>query len=308
MHPTLTRLTLLARATAAVASLLTLVSCGGGSGGSSGAIDSGTSVTTVITPFLAAFSSGTVIVTDAAGSSLGTVSFSSSTATVTLPDTAVYPITVAVTGTYWTEVIGAQESSSTPIRSVVPDAETAAGGIAVTPLTELAAAMIDRRISDGATLNSDLVVATTTTLASATLNMTYAEATAVPVFDANGKTSDTSTLKLSALSYAANSVTCPGCSTLAEHVRAAGLLLATPDVKVADVFSASSLAAALTAVNTSSGTSAMLASGAESLTIPTLHPAGYALVASDTTIKGPLVWAESSKTTDVVTWDAASWQ
>lgn len=134
-----------------------------------------------------------------------------------------YPLIVGVTGTYLNEVTGASQVSATPIRSIITDstAAAAASGVGVTAITEIAVAALEHKLGGGFSAANPI------NPASAVVEIDGAESLigknhttmTVPVFDADGKTSDPDTLKLAALSIVANNKgTIPG-ATLADDVR-----------------------------------------------------------------------------------------
>ena len=185
-----------------------VVACGGSGGGGATSTSSNVpSKTFAVVPYKGMFISGQVVVVDALGRIVATAQISAQgSALAVVPDTAVYPLTYKAQGTYVDEATGSSSITTDPIRAVVADAETAAKGVAVTLMTEFAAALVDQKILNGEALNSVMAKSSLTTIASAVLGLTYEEATALPVFDANGKTTDPNTLKLAALALAANTL------------------------------------------------------------------------------------------------------
>jgi hypothetical protein len=145
-------------------------------------------------------------VKDASGSTVATGTIFNGVASVAIPVGTSYPITVSVSGIYRNEATGSTEASTAVIRSVIPDAATAAQGIAVTPLTEVAAAVLDKRVADGESLNAALAKSVISVVASGVLNITYTEAMRPPSVDATtGLTQDPLTLKLAALALSVDS-------------------------------------------------------------------------------------------------------
>lgn len=193
-----------------ILSALILAGCGGGSSGSSSTTNTPTasSITTTIVPFKGKYSTGTVTLKDAAGNTVTTGTIASNgTATVTLPATTVFPLVVEVTGTYQNEATGANETSTTPVRSFIADATAAAAasGVPVTAVTEVAVAGLEKKIG-GSLIGIKAASAVAEFSAAETLlGLASGDAMKPPVFDANGKTSDANTLKLAALAVSAQS-------------------------------------------------------------------------------------------------------
>ncbi len=276
-----------------------LSACGGGGGSRSS--DSGSASTTssaTVTAFKGAFISGTVSVKDAAGNTIATGTLSNSSVSVAIPAGASYPITVYATGTYRNEATGAAETSTTEIRSVIPDAATAANGIPVTPLTEIAAAVIAQKVSNGEALDVNLVKSTITTVASLVLGMTYDEAMAVPTFNpATGKTNDPKTLKLAALALASNDDGTG--ATLADKLKSVASQIAngsTPAAVLAHINTA------LTAVTATSGVRSQQADTANPVAVSNIAPASFAVLETGAITTSTLKWD-----TDKV-WNTATWR
>jgi hypothetical protein len=278
-----------------LALVLLVSACGGGGGGSSG---SGSASSATVTAYKGVFTSGTVTVRDASGASIATGTLSNSVVSVNIPANASYPLTVYATGTYRNEATGNPEASSASIRSVIPDAAAAAQGIAVTPLTEIAAAVIAQKVSNGETLNANLAKSTITTVASSVLGMTYDEAMAVPVFNAGtGKTNDPVTMKLAALALSAN--TDGSGSTLAEklnHVATQIANGAAPSTVLAHI------SASLTAVTATSGVSSQQSDATNPVTVASIAPTSFSLMETGAVTADTMKW----DTTGV--WNTAKWR
>lgn len=197
----------------AVATLI-LAGCGGGGGGSSstnnGGNTSGSTTTTTVTPYKGMFTSGTVSIKDANGnpvtlSSGGSIG-ANGTASITFPSNVAYPLTVEVTGVFLDET-GAPGATGTitagaPLRGLIPASTDAlaASGIPVTVVTELARTMLPASGFSAAS-----AVAAITGAASSVIGVaSYSQAMLPPVFNSQGKTSDVTTLKLTALAHVIN--------------------------------------------------------------------------------------------------------
>ncbi|MDT7514374.1 hypothetical protein [Rhodoferax mekongensis] len=281
----------------ALALALMVSACGGGGGGGSSSGGS-TSSSASVTAYKGAFTSGSVIVKDSTGVEIATGTLSNSTVNVTIPANASYPITVYATGTYRNEATGSTEVTTASIRSVIPDAAAAAKGIAVTPLTEVAAAVIAQKVSNGETLDANMAKSTITTVASSVLGMTYDEAMAVPTFNAaTGKTNDPKTLKLAALALSANSDGTG--STLADKLKDVAARIASgnaPSVVLA------SIGSSLTAVTATSGTSSQQLDTSNPISVATITPAGFAVLETGAITADTMKW----DTTGV--WNTAKWR
>lgn len=279
---------------------LLLAACGGGSSPSNNpdSISSDPGIPVVVTPYKGAYSSGTVTVKDPSGKTIATGTINGSTANMNFPVNAVYPVTVYVSGTYRNEATGGPETSQAILRSVIPDNGSVKSGIAVTPLTEIVAAVLDKRISDGETMTPELVNNVTTMVASSVLNLSLSQAMAPPVFNAlNGKTSDVTTFKLAALALAAN--TDGNGATLADKVVNLGTRIARGEVPAKVL---SHFADSLAAVTASSGVSSQQADSAHPVTVPVVTLANYPLVDTQPVTKDTLRWDSSG------IWGTAQWR
>ncbi|MFA6015709.1 MAG: hypothetical protein WC742_11645 [Gallionellaceae bacterium] len=186
---------------------LVLAGCGGGGSSSSGGGSSSSvqEVTTTITPYKGRFSNGQVRLKDANGNSValrnGSGSINASgVASVTFADSVAYPLTVDVSGEYIDETTGASAviADATPLQGMIPTASdvAATSGIPVTAITHMARAMLPA----GGGFSAASAVAAITGASSSVLGVSsYSQAMLPPVFDAQGKTSDPTTLKLAAL-------------------------------------------------------------------------------------------------------------
>ncbi len=209
LSPILRKATELGIGFTAIATLF-LAGCGGGGGSSVSGNTPVSSVTTTITPFKGMFTSGTVSLKDVNGNLVTLVSGgsinSNGTASVTYPANVAYPLTVEVTGTFLDETSGVGAtgtiSAGAPLRGLIPavaDAQ-AASGVPVTVLTEFARTMLP---SSGFSAAS--AVAAITDAASGVFGVaTYRQAMLPPVFNAQGQTTDVTTLKLAALAHVIN--------------------------------------------------------------------------------------------------------
>lgn len=271
-----------------------MAGCGGGGGGTT---SSGGGNVTTITPYKGAFERGDVVVKNVRGETVATGQFIGGRMQLTIPKDAEYPITVYATGTYRSEATGLSETTTTPIRSVVPDAAAAAKGIAVTPLTEIAAAVIAKKVGDGEPLDATLVKSTVTTVAAAVLTTTYDEAMRPPEFSSNGKSNDRHTMALSALALSAS--TDGAGLTMADRVKDIGQ-------KIANGISPSAalpgINAAVTAVTSTSGISSMQ-DPLNPILGPTFVPVSFALTDPGTVQVDTLKWENSA-----LVWDSAKWR
>lgn len=270
--------------------------CGGGGGGSPAA-SSGSTYT--ITPYKGAFDRGAIIVKNVRGETIATGSFiGSGYIQLSIPDTAEYPITVYATGNYRNEATGTMEVTTTPIRSVIPDKASAANGIAVTPLTEIATAVIEKKVADGESLTPSLVKSTITTVAAAVLNIPYEEAVRPPVSNVvTGTTKDRVTMALSAIALSAH--TDGVGATLADRVKDVAAKIAngiSPSAALASIQSA------LTAVSSTSGVSSVQDSSNPILG-PVAIPATYALTDPGFVQPDTLKWD-----TNALVWNTAKWR
>jgi penicillin amidase len=170
-----------------------------------------TSTTVKITPYKGKFSSGAVTLTDAKGVAIVLLNGSGSinangTAQVTFNANAAYPIFVNVTGTYQDEVSGgtATITSTTPLRGIIPDAQATTAGVPVTAITEIAVTKLQSEFPALTGITTSSAKLRITESAAGVLGQTYAQAMTPPVFDSQGKTTDSNTLQLAALAVVAN--------------------------------------------------------------------------------------------------------
>ncbi|MDD4911748.1 MAG: fibronectin type III domain-containing protein [Sideroxydans sp.] len=268
MHltPSLRKATELGFALTAVAALI-LAGCGGGS--SSSGSSSAATTTTTITPYKGMFTSGTVTLTDANGNAVtlsagGTIN-ASGVASVTYPANVAYPLTIEVSGTFLDETSGVGAtgtiSAGAPLRGLIPAATDAqaSSGVPVTVVTELARTMLPASGFSAAS-----AVAAITGAASSVLGSTYGEAMTAPVFNAQGQTSNITTLKLTALAHVINQQGA-GANLPARLQNIASQLAAGSAVNA--VIPQSAFNNALGAIN--GGASSVLPVGATPPTIPT---------------------------------------
>jgi alpha-tubulin suppressor-like RCC1 family protein len=209
------------RPSAAALLVLALSACGGsgggggggstgnnGSGGNGGSGSTNPTTTTTVTPFKGMFVGGTVTLADANGNSVtlldgsGTIG-ANGRATLTYASSAAYPLIVSVAGTYVDETSGASVATTVPVRGVIPDATAAQAGVAVTAITEIAVAKLLKDSPAGTPLAAYNAVSAVTAAASAVAGQYYAQAMAAPSFNAQGKTVQTQTMQLAALSVVA---------------------------------------------------------------------------------------------------------
>lgn len=185
----------------AIATLI-LAGCGGGASNSGGTTTAATTTTSII-PYKGMFTSGSVTLVDANGNpvtlSAGGSINASGVASVTYPSNVAYPLTVNVAGTYLDETSGVGATGTislgSPLQGLIPSTSEAASGVPVTAVTHMARTMLPASGFSAAS-----AVAAITGAASSVLGISsYSQAMLPPVFDANGKTSDVTTLKLAAL-------------------------------------------------------------------------------------------------------------
>jgi len=281
-----------------------LAACGGNednSGGNAAATSSAT-----ISPFKGPFSSGAVTLKDANGKPValisgGTVN-ANGVATVSYSANVVYPLVVEVTGTYYNEVTGTTETSTSTLRGIITSASTVAANspVPVTMVTETAVADLQNRLG---TFSSSSPI--TTTSAAAALNTAGTvlgiPASTVPVFDpVTHQTSDANTLRLAALAVVANN---QAGATLVDKVKVlVGQLVTLGANPATNVISQTAYDNALATVT--SGPSSMLAAGATAPTPATISTTGYdALYATYIPTSVAMVWDQAQ-----ALWDSVDWQ
>lgn len=189
----------------ALTAIATLILAGCGGGGSS-ATSSGTTAaattTTTVTPFKGRFTSGSVTLVDANGDTVtlsagGSIN-ASGVASVTYPANVTYPLTVKVAGTYLDETNNntpATLALGSPLQGLIPSTSAAASGVPVTAVTHVARSMLPASGFSAAS-----AVAAITGAANSVLGIaSYSQAMLPPVFNAQGQTSDPTTIKLAAL-------------------------------------------------------------------------------------------------------------
>ena len=258
--------------------ILILAGCGGGGSSNTNTGVNELAVVSII-PFKGRFSAGsTVVLKDANGNPItlltgGTVN-TSGVANVSIGASVTYPIVVEVTGTYYNEVTGLMETSSTPLRSVVP---RAVASVPVTIVTETAVAKLG-------TFSAVTPITATSAVAalSAAGTMLGIPASAIPSFDpATNKISDPNTLRLSALAVIADG---QAGATLTDKVKALAYTLATlnPASAPVDVISQSSMDAAITSIT--SGASSVMAAGVVTPVAPNISTASLALTMNNATV------------------------
>jgi hypothetical protein len=237
---------------------LILAGCGGGGSGSS----TPPTAAVKIVSYQGPFSSGTVVIKDANGSSValasgGTIN-ASGVANVTFSSTVAYPLSVEVAGTYYNEITGEQETSAVPLRGLITS--SAATDIPVTIVTETAVADLLNQAGGSFSAAHPLQAATVVAALRAAGTMFGIPASAVPSFDAaSNKSSDPNTIRLSALAVVANK---QAGADLADSVKILAYKMATLIAASApsDVISQAALDAAMTA-ETSGGASSVAAAG-----------------------------------------------
>jgi hypothetical protein len=280
------------------ASLLT--ACGGGSTPSnntdSASNDRGIAV--AVTPFKGMYSAGTVTAKDSSGKMIATGTINGGIANLNMPLNAVYPVTLYVSGTYHNEATGSLETSTASLRSVIPDSNFVKTGFTITPLTEIIAAVLDKRVSDGESMTAELVNHVTAIVASCVLNISPSQAMAPAVFDvSSGKTSDVTTFKLAALALTAH--TDGTGATLADKVVniASRIAQGAPPDKVLFHFADS-----LTAVTAASGVSSQQSDSAHLVLVPPVTLANYPLVDTQPVTPNTLRWDSTG------IWGTAQWR
>lgn len=280
-------------------STLVLTGCGGG--GNSTSISStntpSTNTTASITPYKGQFSEGaTVTIKDANGTPItlisgGTVN-ASGVANVSFSSTVIYPLMVEVTGTYYNEVTGANETTASPLRSVVANA-TAASSIPVTIVTETAVADLETQ-SGGSISSSNPMNAISAVAALSNAGTAWGvPASAIPTFNpVTHKSNDSHTIRISALAVVANSQAIG--ATLAEKVKNLAKTMASLNAasSPASVVTQSAVDNALTTMTT--GTHNMLESGASAPAAQTMETRSIG------TIKGVTAAANSTAATSSV--------
>lgn len=276
-----------------------LFGCGGGGGVSTPAAAPTTTI--AVTPFKGAFTSGTVSVVDANGKAVtllnGSGTFTGGVASIVVPDTVAFPLTISVIGTYFNEVTGTTSTTTSALRSMVPDAQTAAAGVPVTALTEIAASLVQAQTPTGTAVSASLAKTTLADVANALLGLSYQQALAVPIFDAQGKTADPQTLQLAALAIAANAI--GGGSDLIANIKSMAQALATGSINAAGI-TQSVYDAAVAAAN--GGAKSLLPSGTNPVTIPANTILNVTLVGSGGTsgvgISQTMVWDQATSLFD----------
>jgi hypothetical protein len=287
-----------------VASAL-LFGCGGGGGGGATS-DNGPPVaktlTIAVTPFKGAFTGGTVTVEDANRQPVnllsGSGTFNGAVASIIVADSVVFPLTISVTGTYFNEVTGGPTTTVTALRSMVPDAASAATGVPVTALTEIAASVVLAQVPTGTAVSAALVKSTLGNVANGLLGLSYQQAWALPVFDAQGKTSDPQTLQIAALAIAANAQgggldLVANIKTMAQSVAAGGVTW--------EGISQAAYDAALASAN--GGAGSLLPAGTSSVVVPANAILNITLVGSGGSRPGGdvsqmMVWDQATSVLD----------
>lgn len=281
LKPTLRKATELGFALTAVATLV-LAGCGGGSSSNSGGTSSVANVTTTITPFKGMFTSGNVSLVDANGNTVNLIAGgninASGVASVTYPGSVTYPLTVNVVGTYLDETNGnapATIIAGSPLQGLI---SAATSNVPVTAVTHIARNMLP---STG--FSTSFAAAAITGTASAVLGVpSYAQAMQPPVFDAQGKSSDSTTIKLAAL---ANVIGLQGAGTnLGAKLHDITTKLAAGSA-VSAVIPQASFDAALAAANQIGGTSGVVPVGHT----PPIIPAGLQCVAGGNVAPTPTI-------------------
>lgn len=281
------------------AALLVLSSCGGGGMSVSGTTSGTNNTTVTITPFKGRFSQGSLVqIRDASGnlvslSGAGVVGANGTgvvgadgTTTVSFASSVAYPLTIEVSGTYYNEVTGLNETSPTPLRAIV---DVATSGVAVTAVTEMAAARAYAQLGVSPSTTNPLTLATAqeaVQVAEQRMGWNAGQAKAIPVFDSNGKTNDPYTLQLAALAVAANQNS--GVDLADKLAKLSSTLAALPALSsVSVVLSSAELQTAWTAVT--SGRSSMLSLGSIPPATPTIFaPVPLSGGAAGVTVTGGL--------------------
>ena len=286
-----------------------LAACGGSGGGGSGGNKVDTPVATssaTISPFKGPFSSGAVTLKDANGKTValitgGTVN-ANGVATVSYSANVVYPLVVEVTGTYYNEVTGMTETSTSSLRGIIISASNVAANspVPVTMVTETAVADLQNRLG---TFSSSSPITTTSAAASLSTAGTVLgiPASTVPVFDhVTRKTSDANTLRLAALAVVANNQIG---ATLLDKVKVlVGQLVTLGANPPTNVISQTAYDNALATVT--SGALSMLATGATAPTPATISTTGYgALYATYIPTGVAMVWGQTQ-----ALWGSVDWQ
>jgi hypothetical protein len=241
-------------------------------------------------------------VVDAAGKPVtllsGSGTFTGGVASIVVADTVAFPLTISVTGTYFDEVAGTTVTNTTSaLRSMVPDAQAAAAGVPVTALTEIAASIVQAQTPTGTAISATLVKTTLADVANALLGLSYQQALAVPIFDAQGKTTDPQTLQLAALAIAANAI--GSGSDLVANIKSLAQALASGSINAAGITQAV-YDAAVAAAN--GGAKSLLPSGTTPVTMPSNTILNVTLVGSGGTSRGDIsqtmVWDQAASLFD----------
>lgn len=265
LHSAFRKATELSIGFTAIATLI-LAGCGGGSSPGSGG-SSVTSTTTTVTPYKGRFIKGNVSLKDANGNPVtltgGGIINASGVASVSFPSNVTYPLTVSVDGEYMDETTGASAvmDVGSPLMGMIPAASdaTAASGIPVTAVTHFA-----RNTFSGYGFSAASAIAAITGAASSVLGVSYSQAMLPPVFDGNGKTSDPTTLKLTALAHVIGQ---QGTGNLGAKLHQIAVNLAAGSAVTA-VIPQGAFTVAMSAVNAVGGTSGVVPTNATPPTIP----------------------------------------
>ncbi len=285
-----------------------IAGCGGGGSNSAsngGSGPAGTSSAT-ITPYKGPFSSGTVTLKDANGNPVtilsgGTIN-ASGVANVTYNANVAYPLVVEVTGSYYNENTGIDETATVPLRSVVTKASNA---IPVTIVTETAVADLQNRLGGFAAMHPIQAASAVAALDTAS-TMLGIPASAVPAFDpVTRKTGDADTLRLAALAVVANG---QAGANLSERVKTLANTMATlnPASAPSSVINQAALNAAMTAMT--SGASSVAAAGIAAPTAPTVSTTTVGMISNNANIasanSGVGSWIMGSNTNTLLTFFA----
>jgi hypothetical protein len=258
-----------------ITAITTLILAGCGGGGSSGSNTTPTAAVKIVS-YQGPFSSGTVVIKDANGSSValasgGTIN-ASGVANVTFSNTVAYPLSVEVAGTYYNEITGEQETSAVPLRGLITS--SAATDIPVTIVTETAVAdLLNQAGGSSFSAAHPLQAATVVAALSDAGAMFGIPASAVPSFDsATHKSSDSNTIRLSALAVVANN---QAGADLADRVKTLAHTMATLNAASApsNVISQTALDAAMTAETSGSASSVAAADVTTQLAAPIISTA-----------------------------------
>lgn len=254
---------------------LLLTGCGGGSGGGGSASVNSESAT--IKPFKGQFYSGSQIsLLDATGKAVGLTSGglvgSSGDGSIGYDATVKYPLVVEVKGSYYNEITGGKETSTSGLRGIILSKSSIKSAIPVTPITETAVAILLNRTGLLSASNPVTVDNAVTSLHMAHL-MTGVPASAAPNFDpSTQKSADANTLRIAALSASANN---EAGSSLLDKVKSVSNKLATlaPSAAPSSVINQLNFDTALT--NVTSGQLSILANGAIAPTNSTISTDTY---------------------------------